>query len=381
MDVRYQIFVSSTYEDLQEERAEVMQALLELDCMPAGMELFPAASQEQWRWITRVIDESDYYIVLIAGKYGSINPSTGLSYTEMEYQYALDAGKPCIGFIIDKSVDLPVSKAETDADKREKLAAFKAVVQTKLCKFWDTSSDLGAKVSRSITQLIKREPATGWIKADLAARTNNEAVLTLKNRVLELERELDSFRRNSRSLEYLAQGSDPFVLTYNLHEHTETKTDNHIVVSNPIILAIPVATTWDEIASAIGSVILRDGVVRDIEAAFLRFYSRHIGPAITSLAPNKAKARRQVKLDKSSIDQVRLQYVALGYITVDPSKGRLRPDAEKWEQWVPTSEGIVYFGRRTAILRDFRRERQKTKSKAKASRPNNKTAIAAMAKS
>jgi hypothetical protein len=41
MDVRYQVFVSSTYEDLKEERAEVMQALLELDCIPAGMELFP----------------------------------------------------------------------------------------------------------------------------------------------------------------------------------------------------------------------------------------------------------------------------------------------------------------------------------------------------
>lgn len=40
MDKRFQVFVSSTYEDLQEERREVMQALLELDCIPAGMELF-----------------------------------------------------------------------------------------------------------------------------------------------------------------------------------------------------------------------------------------------------------------------------------------------------------------------------------------------------
>jgi len=36
MDKRYQVFVSSTYSDLQEERAEVIRALLELDCLPAA---------------------------------------------------------------------------------------------------------------------------------------------------------------------------------------------------------------------------------------------------------------------------------------------------------------------------------------------------------
>ena len=46
---RYQVFVSSTYEDLQEERREVMQALLELDCIPAGMELFPAVGSQKDR--------------------------------------------------------------------------------------------------------------------------------------------------------------------------------------------------------------------------------------------------------------------------------------------------------------------------------------------
>ena len=48
IEKRYQVFVSSTYADLQDERQEVMQALLELDCIPAGMELFPAANEDQW---------------------------------------------------------------------------------------------------------------------------------------------------------------------------------------------------------------------------------------------------------------------------------------------------------------------------------------------
>ncbi len=48
MEKKYQVFVSSTYKDLSEERQEVMQALLELDCIPVGMELFPAADDDQW---------------------------------------------------------------------------------------------------------------------------------------------------------------------------------------------------------------------------------------------------------------------------------------------------------------------------------------------
>ena len=72
MEIKYQIFVSSTYEDLKEERKEVTQAILECNCFPAGMELFPASNKSQWEIIKRVIDESDFYLVIIAGRYGSI---------------------------------------------------------------------------------------------------------------------------------------------------------------------------------------------------------------------------------------------------------------------------------------------------------------------
>ena len=70
MEKKYQVFVSSTYEDLQEERREVMQALLELDCIPCGMEFFPAANEDQWTLIKNVIDDCDYYLVIVGGRYG-----------------------------------------------------------------------------------------------------------------------------------------------------------------------------------------------------------------------------------------------------------------------------------------------------------------------
>jgi hypothetical protein len=53
MDKKYQVFLSSTYKDLIVEREEVIQALLELDCIPVGMELFPAAADDQWTLIKK----------------------------------------------------------------------------------------------------------------------------------------------------------------------------------------------------------------------------------------------------------------------------------------------------------------------------------------
>jgi len=96
MEKRYQVFISSTFQDLQNARQEVSQALLRADCFPAGMELFPAADEEQFEFIKTVIDQSDYYIIISAGRYGSIHPETKLSYTEMEYDYAVEIGIPII---------------------------------------------------------------------------------------------------------------------------------------------------------------------------------------------------------------------------------------------------------------------------------------------
>ena len=66
-DIRYQVFVSSTYRDLIEHRQLVMKALLQVNAIPAGMELFPASDDDAWTLIQRVIDASDYYVVIIGG--------------------------------------------------------------------------------------------------------------------------------------------------------------------------------------------------------------------------------------------------------------------------------------------------------------------------
>ena len=76
MEKKYQIFISSTYEDLKEVRAKAIHTILSMNQFPAGMELFSAADEEQWQIIKETIDSSDYYILIVGRKYGSIITQT-----------------------------------------------------------------------------------------------------------------------------------------------------------------------------------------------------------------------------------------------------------------------------------------------------------------
>lgn len=215
MDKRYQVFVSSTYEDLRAERQEVMQALLELDCIPSGMELFPAADEEQWSLIKRVIDECDYYIIICAGRYGSVAPS-GLSYTEMEYRYALETGKPTLAFLHKTPENLSSAKCEQTDEGRAKLLAFRSSVSQKLCKFWEGPAELGSVVSRSVVKLIKQRPGVGWVRSnELIDGAAAAEVLRLRRQIEDLEAKLSAARNSAPpGTEELSQGYEEYSVTY-----------------------------------------------------------------------------------------------------------------------------------------------------------------------
>ena len=222
MDQKHQVFVSSTYEDLQEERQEVMHVLLELDCIPSGMELFPAANDSQWDLIKGVIDDCDYYVVIIAGRYGSIGPN-GISYTEMEYQYAVERGKPIVAFLHGEPDSIPSKWVDSTEEGRCKLQAFRDLARQRVCKEWKTSHELGSVVTRSLVSLRKRHPAVGWIRADQTPEKAASEILTLRKKVEDLHRALQAARTQAPAgTDKLAQGDETFrVKCYTRYPHNE----------------------------------------------------------------------------------------------------------------------------------------------------------------
>jgi hypothetical protein len=169
MDKRYQVFISSTYADLKEERRAVIQTVIELNCIPAGMELFPAADEEQLAFIKRVIDDCDYYLLIIGGRYGSVDES-GISYTEQEYDYAVSHDLKVIALLHEDPWKIALENSEKEPVGREKLQRFRDKVSTgRLVKFWRNAAELPGLVSINLSRAMNVYPAVGWVRADSVA--------------------------------------------------------------------------------------------------------------------------------------------------------------------------------------------------------------------
>ena len=315
---KYQVFVSSTYEDLQKERQEVMHALLELECMPAGMELFPAADEDQWTLIKSVIDECDYYIVIVAGRYGSVG-SSGLSYTEMEYRYALEQKKPIIAFLHKEPGTLRADHTEQKEELKAKLDSFRELCRKKMCKFWMTPSELGSVVSRSLVQLMKSHPATGWVRGDVV--TDQQAageILKLRKRIEELEATLHEISTQPPAgAKGLAQGEDTFELHYTF-DAQNSSTYTHSTWNATF------HATWNDIFAAVAPHFIDEAS----DAQFRQALDDYAGTV------NDARLRKNKDLKNHYLSQfaitaedfqtIKVQLRALGLITQSTRQRSLR---------------------------------------------------------
>lgn len=317
-----------------------MQALLELNCMPAGMELFPAANDDQWNWIKKVIDESDYYIVIIAGRYGSTSKITGLSYTEMEFRYAIEKRKPVIAFIHENPSSLPAKHYESNQEGRDKLNKFQEFVQSRLCKYWTTPADLGAKVSRSLTQLIKQYPSAGWIKADMMPEESAVEILTLRRRVEELELELQKIGTSLPvGTESLSNGTDLFELVFAFDRKRAKEGRNSAIYwVNAGEDSARIELSWDEIFASIAPAFIEP--VR--EHAFGYELNRLIEARATPLLEEKFPGERftNFHIYENSYKTVKVQLRALRLLSTVPGDK---------DQWVLTAYGDTHMNDLLAV--------------------------------
>lgn len=174
MNKKYQVFISSTYKDLIEERAAVSQCLLDCGCIPVGMEQFPASGMSQMEYIKKMLMDCDYYILILAGRYGSTD-TDGIGFTEKEYDYAKSIDLPVMSFVIENEGKLQADKCENTDVGRRMLENFKnKVCKDTLVKFYKNTENLRAHVAVSLQQCIRDFPAIGWIRA--TASDSNDAV-------------------------------------------------------------------------------------------------------------------------------------------------------------------------------------------------------------
>lgn len=182
MNKKLQVFVSSTYTDLIEERQAAVEAILDAGHIPAGMELFKAGNESQLKTIYKWIDESDVYMLILGGRYGSIESKSGKSYTQLEYEYALNRNIPVFAVVLSK--DFLTSKINSlglektmEQDYPDKHKSFKTIVMSKIIREVDDCKDIKITIHSTLNEFLNEYDLIGWIRNS----NENDTIQLLKD--------------------------------------------------------------------------------------------------------------------------------------------------------------------------------------------------------
>ncbi len=316
MNKRYQVFLSSTYVDLKEEREEILRILLKLNCFPAGMELFPATDEKQFDYIKKEIDNSDYYLLIIAGRYGSLTPE-GISYTEKEFLYALEKKIPVIAFIHEDINIIPLAKVDVDENIRKKLEEFKKKVETnRLVKYWADSTTLYREVSITLARVIHECPRIGWVRGD------EESLIVDDEKIICLQREIDKLKEENKHYIKLFGGEI---------EGVDKDFELRVVIvkedfyESKELIDSNISLTWSE---------WYNKIVSNIKTRPFEYIDEHIEDVLCGIfyinEPNiSVKGIKEIVMDFQN------QFVALGFIKVKQTQFE-----HKWEL---TQKGEKYY--------------------------------------
>ena len=201
MNKKLQVFVSSTYTDLKEERQAAVEAILDAGHIPAGMELFKAGNDSQLKTIYKWIDESDVYMLILGGRYGSVESKSGKSYTQLEYEYALSKDIPVFAVVL--SQDFLTSKINSlglektmEQDYPDKHKSFKAIVMSKIIREVDDCKDIKIAIHTTLNEFLNEHDLIGWVR-----NTNENDTIQLSKDYATMLKENNSLNKQIQKLQ------------------------------------------------------------------------------------------------------------------------------------------------------------------------------------
>ena len=286
------------------------------------MELFPASDDAAWQLIKDVIDESDYYVVIVGGRYGSMD-DTGIGYTEREYDYAVSQKKPIIPLLHQNPDNLPRDKTETDTEAWEKLKKFRERVEgNHTCVYWTTAHELKAQVIVGLTSATKRHPATGWVRADRVPSESTVAeILRLRNRIEELERSAEADKKHPpQGTDDLMQGDDEFTIHFEFTAGLGgSGYDAHL------------SFTWNDMFAGVAPKMINECAESDLRVAFKNHFTQQARDAFSDDKDLVGRELIWFKFRDNEIEACLVQFRALGLIVQSERPRSVRDTRTYWK--------------------------------------------------
>jgi hypothetical protein len=164
MEQKYHVFISSTLDDLKAERQAAARVVFELGHIPFSMDMFDMNDRDERRLIKKYISSSDYFLSIVAHKYGLLEDA--VSRIEIEYNQALKAGVPVIALLIGETARWKAARKEEDEALVQALEELKGKLQSHPHRFWTNVQDLRQKTQDLLIQETNLRPRRGWSPAD-----------------------------------------------------------------------------------------------------------------------------------------------------------------------------------------------------------------------
>jgi Domain of unknown function (DUF4062) len=102
----FTVFVCSTFDDLEQQREAVLDAIRRVKSRHNAMELFGARTERPIEVCLDEVRKSDLLVVIVGLKYGSLAPGMGISYSQAGYEEGARLDKPCLVYLRDDDVPI-----------------------------------------------------------------------------------------------------------------------------------------------------------------------------------------------------------------------------------------------------------------------------------
>lgn len=128
--MKLRLFLSSTFEDLQDARARIARLLSVIPVDLIQMELFGSDESQPIDYALQRVRESQIFVGVYAEQYGALDPKSGLSITELEYREAAQLLKQralagLLVYILDSNATWPIRLIDRDPEPVARLSSFK----------------------------------------------------------------------------------------------------------------------------------------------------------------------------------------------------------------------------------------------------------------
>jgi hypothetical protein len=302
VEKRFQVFVSSTQQGCTPEKKEVIEALLELDCLPCSNDYFTSPEGPQSALIQKMIDDADFFILIIGN---DESPADGpwINKVMAEYEYAVSRDKPVTAFIYHNDTSQRASGIETNATDTKQFKKFKKELIDTMAILWSKVPELGALVSRLISQGRKYFPQAGWVRANMVHELVGRSKLSSNKYIRTRERDGELVSTLTEApMEDLAEGDEQ------VEVYVETSGGPY---NKPVVKSESFTVSWKTIAYHLLPKVMdpiRESTFRtNLNTIFRDIY----------LQINRGKSlpgNFKVLISNETFDAVKIQFHLLGFI-------------------------------------------------------------------